>query len=113
MDPITKALIRLALKVVENVLSQLTKLLNGVQEQAFAPLKAIVGQVTGGVWIGKGADAFVDELSSLMIPGVGRVIEHISKTSSNIQTAKEIIQRADEEVDRLVQSRLSDGFKFY
>jgi hypothetical protein len=106
-------LLRLARAVLENVLSQMTQQFNTVHEQALNPLKAIVQAVTGGVWIGKGADAFVDELSSLSIPGVGQVADQINTMRTNIITARDIIERADEEVDRLVRSRLFDAFEFY
>lgn len=91
-------LIRIARSVVQNVLSQLTKQLNVVQEQAFSPMQAMVQQVTGGVWVGKGADAFVEEVSSLMMPGVGRIGEGIGTYSRNIQNALDVMDRADEQV---------------
>lgn len=106
-------LIRLARTVVQNVISQMTKQLNIVEEQTFNPMRAMIQAVTGGIWRGEGANAFVDEISSLMIPGVGRVMEQISQTTSNIQCAVDVIDRADDEVNRLVTSRLTDAFRFY
>jgi len=106
-------LLRLARAVLDGVLSQMFQQFNTVTEQAINPLKAIVQSVMGGVWIGKGADAFVEELSSLAIPGVGQVADHIHTLHHNIITARDIIERADEEVSRLVHSRLFDAFEFY
>jgi uncharacterized protein YukE len=106
-------LMRFARAVFQNVISQFTQQLNVVQEQALAPMRSMIQEVTGGVWIGEGANAFVEEVSSLMIPGVGRVADHISTMSSNLQHANDCIDRADEEVDRLVKSRLFDAFEFY
>jgi uncharacterized protein YukE len=106
-------LLRLARAVLEGILSQLNQQLNIVQEQAFNPLKAIVQAVMGGVWIGRGADAFVEEVSNLAIPGVSQVADHITTMRNNLSNARDIIERADEEVDRLVQSRLFDAFEFY
>lgn len=106
-------LLRLARAVLENVLSQLGQLLNTVQEQALSPMRMMVQAVTNGVWIGKGADAFVEEVMSLVIPGVGQVADQISTMSSNISNARDIIERADEEVNQLVRSRLLDAFNFY
>jgi hypothetical protein len=106
-------LLRLARAVLDGVLSKLTQQLNVVQDEALSPLRMIVQAVTGGVWIGKGADAFVEEISSLMIPGVGQVADQISTLSSNITFARDVIDRADEEVNQIVRSRLYDAFEFY
>ncbi len=106
-------LLRLARIVLENVLSQMMQQFNTVNEQAINPLKMIIQAVVGGFWIGKGADAFVEELSSLAIPGVGEVAEHIHTMHHNVSAARDIIERADEEVERLVHSRLFDAFAFY
>jgi hypothetical protein len=110
---IQKLLIRLARKVLDNVLSQLMQQFNVVQDQALAPMRAFIQAVTGGVWIGNGANAFVEEVSSLMIPGVGRVSEQINTMHGNLGKARDIIDRADEEVDRLVKGRIFDSFGFY
>ncbi|GAB4439938.1 MAG: hypothetical protein Kow0031_21860 [Anaerolineae bacterium] len=106
---IISMLIRLARKVVEGVQSQLMGQLNIVQEQARAPMKAMVDAVVGGVWIGKGADAFVEEVSSLMMPGVGQIADQISIMHKNIQHAMDVIDRADEQVSSLVNG-LADIF---
>src|SRR5690348_13759619 len=99
-------LFRFARKVVEGILQQLTQQLNVVQEQAMAPMRAMIQQVTGGVWRGEGANAFVQEVSSLMIPGVGRVASTITTLSSNIKHAQDVVDRADEEVNKIVKSKI-------
>lgn len=106
-------LLRLARIVLDGVLSRMLQQFNVVQDQALNPMRQIVQTVTNGVWIGKGADAFVEEVSSLMIPGVGRVAEQINTMSTNITFARDVIDRADEEVERIVRSRLFDAFEFY
>ena len=110
---IKKMLIRIARKVLEGVMSQLLQQFNIIEDQALSPMRAMVQAVTNGVWRGEGADAFVEEVSSLMIPGVGRVGESISTMRNNIQFALDTMDRADEAVDQLVKSRLFDTFDFY
>lgn len=102
-------LLRFARQVVQNVLSQLTQQFNVVQEQAYSPMQAMVQQVTDGVWVGKGADAFVDEVSGLMMPGVGKIGEGINVFSKNIQNAMDVMDRADEQVSGMVNA-LGDVF---
>lgn len=106
-------LLRMARAVLESVLKGLTEQLNVVEEMAMAPMKLMIQQVVGGVWKGRGADAFVEEVTNLLIPNIGTVKEQISTTHANLIFAREVIDRADEEVDRLVKSRLFDAFQFY
>jgi len=106
---IMKVLIRLAMKVVQSVLSQLTQQLNVVQEQAMAPMRQMIQAVMGGIWIGDGADAFVEEVSSLMIPGVGRVADNITMIHKNVQHAADVIQQADQQVNSKING-LADIF---
>jgi uncharacterized protein YukE len=106
-------LLRLARAVLDSVLKGLMDQLNIVEEFAMAPMKAIIQQVVGGVWKGQGADAFVEEVQSLMIPNVGTIKEQITTTYANLEYARDVIDRADEEVAGLVKSRLFDAFNFY
>lgn len=102
-------LLRFARQVVANVLSQLTQQLNIVQNQAMQPMRMMIQQVTGGVWVGDGANAFVQEVSSLMIPGVGKVGENITTMQRNLNRAIEVMDRADQQVNSMVRG-LSDVF---
>ena len=102
-------LLRFARQVVQNILSQLTQQFNIVQEQAYSPMQAMVQQVMDGIWVGKGADAFLEEVSSLMMPGVGKIGEGISTYSRNIQNAMDVMDRADEQVAGIVNA-LGDIF---
>ena len=97
-DFVKKALIRLARKVVEGVMSQLLQQLNILREQALSPIQKMVQAVTGGIWIGDGADAFVEEVSNLVIPGVGQVGEHIDFVHKGLQHACDTIDQADSQV---------------
>jgi hypothetical protein len=110
---VSNALLKLARAVLENVVSQVGGQLRIIQEQVIAPSRGIIQTVTGGVWRGKGADAFVDEIASIMIPGVGQIGDKINEFTNNVTTAREIIERADESVERLVRSKLYDAFDFY
>lgn len=105
----TSVLLRFARQVVQNILSQLTQQFNIVQEQAYSPMQAMIQQVMDGVWVGKGADAFVEEVSSLMMPGVGKIGEGISTYSKNVQNAIDVMDRADEQVSGIVNA-LGDIF---
>jgi len=95
-------LVRFARMVVQNVLSQLLKQFNIVREQAYDPMQSMIQQVTDGVWIGKGADAFVEDVSSIMMPGVGKIGDGITLFSKNIDNAIATMDAADEQVTGIV-----------
>lgn len=103
------ALIRLARAILNSVITQLNQQFDIVQDQALTPLRNMIQAVTGGIWRGRGADAFVDEVSSLMIPGIGVVGENITAVNKNIQRAIDVMDRADSQVNTMVNS-LGDVF---
>lgn len=105
-----KALIKLARRVVEQVQSGLNQQLDVVQDQIRRPIEAIIQEVVGGVWRGAGADAFVEELSNLIVPTSGRIADRITDTGQRIAKAVDIIDRADEQVNNMVNN-LADTFE--
>ena len=107
------ALLRMARSVVDSVLSQLAGQKNIVLEQAMRPMDAMVQQVVGGVWIGKGADAFVQEVRSVMNPGCKLIDNNFATFIRNITAARARIDKADQDVTRLVTGKLTDPFKFF
>lgn len=96
-------LLRFAAQVVQSVSQQLTQQLNVVTEQAFNPMQAVVQLVTNGAWRGVGADAFVDEVSNLHMPGVGVIGDQISSFQNNLHQAAEIMTQADQAANQAVQ----------
>ena len=95
-------LLRFALGPVNSIMGQFTGLLNMVQDLALAPIRAIIQKVVGGMWIGEGADAFVEELSTIMVPGVGAVMDNITWLNNGLRRASELITAADDECLPLV-----------
>ncbi|WP_129629709.1 hypothetical protein [Candidatus Oscillochloris fontis] len=106
-------LLRIARAVLMNVLVQIGKQVLTIQERVQNPTQSIIQKVTGGVWIGKGADAFVNELSTTCLPGVMQTVDNINDFKTKVTSAKERIEQADEEAERLIRSRLTDAFNFY
>jgi uncharacterized protein YukE len=102
-------LLRFAAQVVQSVSQQLTQQLNVVTEQAFNPMQMVVEQVTNGCWRGVGADAFVEEVSNLHMPGVGVIGDQISSFQRNLHQAADIMTQADQQANQAVRS-LDDVF---
>jgi uncharacterized protein YukE len=103
-------LLRFARQIVAGVASQMTQQINMVQQQAFRPMQLVVQQVTGGIWIGKGADAFVQEVQTLVMPKTNSIIQTVTKTQRDLQHAVDVIDRADQQV-RQRANALADVFK--
>lgn len=93
-------------------MAQVGGLLSMVEQAAMVPLKAIIQEVLGGVWKGKGADAFLEEVNNISIPGVGQVSQHLTTLREKVRFAEEVIDRADEETNRMVTDR-TECFLFY
>jgi len=102
-------LLRFARQVVMNVMSQLNQQVQVIENQAMSPMRNMIQEVVNGVWIGEGANAFVEEVSSMFIPGIGRVAETINVVNSNLQHAIDVLDQADQQVTGLVNS-LGDLF---
>jgi len=102
-------LLRFARQVVMNVMSQLTQQVNVIEDQAMSPMRNMIQAVVNGVWIGEGANAFVEEVSSMFIPGIGRVAETINIVNNNLQHAIDVLDQADQQVTGMVNS-LGDLF---
>lgn len=98
---------------VGSQMGQVARLLGMVEQQAMSPLRAIVQEVVGGVWKGKGADAFVNDVTSISIPGVGEVGQQLKTFTEKVRFAEEVIDAADEYASRLIKDRVHSRFRFY
>lgn len=108
---ISSILMRIARAILQNVLNQLNQLFQQIEEQAMNVLKAIVAQVVGGVWVGKAADAFVQEVMEIAIPGATKVQSSVGNFGSGISKAQEIMDNAEQAATNLIRSK-TQGFKF-
>ena len=92
---ITEGILRFARQAVETVSSGLLQQINIVEQQALSPLRNILQQVVGTAWIGEGADAFAEEIASIVIPDIGAVADNIGWLNNGINQAGEMISAAD------------------
>lgn len=81
-----------------------------VQELAIAPMQGMIQQVMSGIWVGRGADSFVEEVTSFFIPGANRICSNLDKFHDDIQSAEEIMERADNQIVTAVNG-LAASFK--
>ncbi|RRR68752.1 MAG: hypothetical protein EI684_17120 [Candidatus Viridilinea halotolerans] len=106
-------MIKLARAILQNVVREITAQRQSLIDDVTQPLNAIVQAVNSGVWRGNGADAFVQDLSSITIPGIGKIGDMIDKFTGDVNSAQEIIERADQQCEQMIRSQLYDAFDFY
>jgi len=92
---ILSSLLRFARSIVQGVLNQINQQMNIVQQSAMTPVNQMVQQVTGGIWRGKGADAFVQEMQIEVLPAFSNLLGGIGRTNTHINRAMEILHSAD------------------
>ena len=100
---IKKLLLRVARSVLNEVLGQVNAQMSILQDAVRAPIQAMIGQVTSGMWIGRGAEAFVAECTNLFIPGSDRLIEHCTTMTVSINRAADTMEQADRQARGLVE----------
>jgi len=79
-------------------MGQILQQVNVVQEMAQKPMQMMAQQVVGGVWKGKGADAFVQEVQGLLMPNASKISDSMTIVHKNMTRAVDVMDRADAEV---------------
>jgi hypothetical protein len=88
--------LRIARRTVEDVRSRIEAQLRILEEQVHTPMQQMVTATQGGsTWIGKGADAFTQEVSSLYVPGAGRIQDSLRVSMNSLIRAVATVDAAD------------------
>ncbi|PKO13952.1 MAG: hypothetical protein CVU39_16355 [Chloroflexi bacterium HGW-Chloroflexi-10] len=90
-------LLRIARSVVNNVMSIITSQINIIQDAITSPLKAMVQQVTGGIWKGDGSVRFVQEMTSEVIPQLVNIGGMGMSFGGAIRKALDFMDQADKQ----------------
>jgi len=96
---------------IESALSGLGGLMNTITNEIEQPIKAMVQQVLGGIWKGKGADAFVDLINNQVSPHVGNVQTHVGNYQTHIHSSVDLINAGDMKGAQTT-APLDDSFNF-
>lgn len=93
---------------VEGVMQDIGKQINVIQSDAFNPLRAIVGQITNGIWVGKGADAFVEEVTNIVLADIGKATESLTGFGTNVKSALDKFEQADNNASGAIDGLAGD-----
>ena len=96
--------------VVNGISDTINKLVSSVMDTVTTPLKGLVNQVVGGIWKGNGADRFVQEMNSEVIPSLTNLGSLGTDLGSTIGQAVAAIDGADKQSASLA-SQLMDTFQ--
>ncbi|MDX9851242.1 MAG: hypothetical protein RBT01_12085 [Anaerolineaceae bacterium] len=88
-------IIKLMYSAVNGVMGMIKKLLNQITQEVTSPIRAMVQQVTGGIWKGDGAVRFVNEMNSLIIPSLLSVVGINTSFIGALQKSTDIFRNAD------------------
>jgi len=88
---------KLMFDVVDGVINQIMSQAKIVEDAVTSPLRALVGQVMGGVWKGDGADKFVQEMTNDVIPMLVNIMNVNYSYSSAIRKALDRMNQAEQQ----------------
>lgn len=88
-------ILKLVYSAVSGVMGSIKKLLNRVTSEVTSPLRNMVNQVTGGIWKGDGADRFVNEMTSKIIPDLTNIVGINNSFTGALQKSTDIFRQAD------------------
>jgi uncharacterized protein YukE len=88
---------KLMFDVVDGVINQIMSQAKIVEEAVTSPLRGLVGQVTGGIWKGDGADKFVQEMTSEVIPMLVNIMNVNNTYSSAIRRSLDRMNQAEQQ----------------
>jgi len=81
-----------------SVVGQLMTQVTNINDQITSPINNMINNVTGGIWVGKGADAFVDEIRTQVLPAVANLVASIAGVGGNINQASSIFDELENAV---------------
>jgi len=102
-------ILRIVRSVVNHVISMITSQVNIIQDAVTSPLRGLVQQVTGGIWKGEGANRFVQEMTSEVIPSLVNIGSMNMGFGNGIKKALDIMDQAD----RQAQSKANELFDVF
>jgi len=86
-----------ARSIVESILQQITQQISSLENSILSPLRNRVSLVLGGIWIGQGANRFVEEMTSEVIPLLASIIGLNTGYMDGIRKSVEIMDQAEKQ----------------
>lgn len=97
-----RRLLKIAKSVVQSVQNTVMQQLDIVRDNVQKQILQYVNQRVSSIWIGQGADAFVNVIQEDVLPRLSRVVEDVTDHSQRINNAVNIMDEADARVCSIV-----------
>lgn len=107
--PAMSVLLKLARKVLEQVLNEVNKQTNRVQQEILDEMQKYITQGFDDVWRGEDAEQFKEKVMRTAVPQAQSVITFNTATHTGLINASDVVTRADQRVSQLV-SDLNNTF---
>lgn len=110
MSDLIDRLIRIARGILREQQQKISQMVIArVEDEIIRVMQGYVRQVVGGVWIGKGADAFVEAIENEAMNMAGEVVGQVTDLNTSLTRAEQIMDEADARV-RSMMNNLADTF---
>ena len=96
-------------ELVDGIIQQVFQQINIINDRVTTPIKGMITSVTGGIWKGDGADRFVNEMSSEVIPMLANIMNINTNFANAIKKAEDAMNQAVQQANSQAQS-LFDAF---
>jgi WXG100 family type VII secretion target len=89
---------------LNNIANQFSQESAGI-EQLLGQIMNLVGELEGGGWVGRGAQAFYGEMHDLVEPGLKRLVQALENASNATKQVSNILSQAEHEASSLFARR--------
>lgn len=90
--------------LIGGVVNQILQQVNIIEEAVTSPLKALIQQVTGGIWKGDGSVRFVNEMTSEVIPMLVNIMGFNTSYASAIKRSQDRMHQAFKQATSTAQT---------
>ncbi len=104
-------ILKLVMKVLEAVLSEITKQVNRVQSEVLNEMTKMVSSGFDDFWRGEDADQFKEKILKMAVPKAQDIVGIVGKVGGGIKQASDIIQNADKKATQIVGDIASEFSK--
>jgi WXG100 family type VII secretion target len=75
----------------------------GQTSDLFQKVQQCVGGLQSGGWLGQGAQAFYQEMESVVIPGMKRLSDALEQSATAVKQISQVFQQAEQQAGALFQ----------
>src|ERR1035437_5940588 len=90
--------------LLSGIISQVLQQVNIIESAVSAPIKAIIGQVTGGIWKGDGANRFAEDMTTNVIPLLAGIMTNNTQYANAIKKSQDRMTSAVQQAAGIAQT---------